>query len=649
EPVYEWQWVQEGTKFEERMKVERQRVPVGVETKWVLEKLPVERSNMNYKTPDRKSGSPFNAEEKKMERLEGLLLEDDLVGSLPKEELNLIEELRSAGEKPVGYYQTMNVTNPLHIRAAPGSDSTVLTIASSAERVSWTGKRQVLGESVWCEVRYRDKHKGTLIGWVNKAYLRQPEKVAFPTSSSVANPVDPRIKLRLSIWHNVLTPDERLAIVEKERKIFKEMWQEIKRLTVFPPNAIQHGLLPQEELDAYNEWLGNIQKLLKKPSWYLNGDIPPSFLGIYQLSNDLQQAFGDLLLNPGYVTEDVSMDTWEIFADAMGMTSADFMMSILNTAPWSPEAPATAGNFPITLYVSDMDGVRLRKEPTDGSESVTDDIRGVPYSKSVTWRGKYYVGKDSVGNRRVYYYVQYVHDPTKKTYLGWVPSEYLSPEVVSVGQNPAIYGSHPVTTFGYGSGRAGWKPYYKSGPAQNLNLELLFKNLGYPDHSTYANPHQNLCGQLAVMEAVRVSLEEGFRRFSDISDSYKEILQDPKRETNARHLKEFFNVFGWNYGEVSGDEHGIWLENALKTGKSVIALVTIDRSTGRLSTKSENGTTAHWVGVKNYKDGRVTVYNPYNNSYQGTKGEIPWKRFQQAWVETPFNKVRYHFVWGSRG
>jgi len=235
---------------------------------------------------------------------------------------------------------------------------------------------------------------------------------------------------------------------------------------------------------------------------------------------------------------------------------------------------------------------------------------------------------DSRGKRHVYYYVSYTWKPTGQVYEGWVDSAYFSPKMVSPGVSRRVSGDGPVQTFGYGAGAAGWQRYHTYGAAQYLNLRKLFQAIGDPDYDKYPVRHKNLCGELAVMEAVGVSLEEGFRRFRDVGPSHATILRNAEMGTAPSPLRDFFNAFsdyGWHGEQASSNAKDA--RDRILRGEKVLALVTIDTAKG--GRVSMSGPTLHWVGLRSLSEetNRVVYYNPYTNGVE----TVAMAEFMCAW------------------
>ena len=202
----------------------------------------------------------------------------------------------------------------------------------------------------------------------------------------------------------------------------------------------------------------------------------------------------------------------------------------------------SAGDLPLMLRVHDRDGVRLRLNPAENSLLVAGPFDGIPYDHIVEWAGDYYIGADKDGKRRVYYKVLF--EWKGQTYQGWVPSEYFAPPLDKESGRPQSSGGYR-RTYGYNQ-VDGWADYHAGGAAQNLNVRQIFEQMGYDfgeGENPFSTKHTNLCGELAVMEALGVSLEEGFSKFAELGELYLEILKDPKTGTNRLELGKLFDAF----------------------------------------------------------------------------------------------------------
>ncbi len=119
---------------------------------------------------------------------------------------------------------------------------------------------------------------------------------------------------------------------------------------------------------------------------------------------------------------------------------------------------------------------------------------------------------------------------------------------------------------------------------------------------TFPSTHKNLCGQLAIFRALGISLEEGFRIFSQIPAcggsglSGLEILQEGAT-TWGDHLRATFEVYGWEPNDkvssIDPREAGSDLQFLLSQDAAVIANVYCNGS----GVLVPNGSVEHWVQV----------------------------------------------------
>ncbi len=163
--------------------------------------------------------------------------------------------------------------------------------------------------------------------------------------------------------------------------------------------------------------------------------------------------------------------------------------------------------------------------------------------------------------------------------------------------------------------------------AQYLDLRQIAQLLGFENPEAYPSVHCNLCGVLAAMQSVGVSLEEGLRRFNEL---FPGVLQQGGT-TDSGQLETFFReAFDW-FAVPCPFNH---------TNSTVLALVTIQG--GQLNPQ---GGVPHWVRVTRVSNDRVWSYNPYGNAEECAD----WVTFREAWADTPTNEnVRYRLVVASR-
>ncbi|MFN2149395.1 MAG: C39 family peptidase [Anaerolineales bacterium] len=624
-PVYEWQWVQEGV---QRVPVERQveeQVLVGY--RWTLvedmaeEPLPVERANMDY----------------------DLHTVQDQLAHTPKAQL--LQELLTGQDS--AFVQAFVVTNPLNIRQDPDADSPRLAVASPGEIVLWTGGGSGAsaedGSWRWIQVVYYDRWKGEIRGWVKSDYLASIPEVP---AGEPAGSLDLEALLRealLKEWSQ-LSPTLRAEMLRQEKLEIDQMQAVLHAFfdSRVPTHDVVYETMLEEELE----------RLLELPAWYVNDSAPGIFMGEYQLdlgAIEVLLAMASLMSG----VESSAQDTvWETMAAGLDVAAADVVLAATGQLAWSEHAPATAGDFPVTLWVSDPAGAMLRVEPRWDSEPVLAPFSGIPYGSQegsyetcVTWDGRYHLGTDKNGDPCTYYYITYYWKPNGRTYSGWVVAEYFTPQLAPTGLSPAILRDYGINTLGYGDGLEPWEAYWAGGAVQNLNLSLLFQLMGDPDYAQYAVKHSNLCGILAVMEALGVSLEEGFARWKDLGDGFVDVLMNGGKGTEDWQLERYINAFsdyGWGAQVASLSIRA--LPDLLDRNEQVIALVTIDTTLGANGTVSDEGQVSHWVHIISMNDEIVRYYNPYTNCEQ----TVGVNDFEQAWETTPGNTGRFTAVVGSK-
>jgi hypothetical protein len=228
------------------------------------------------------------------------------------------------------------------------------------------------------------------------------------------------------------------------------------------------------------------------------------------------------------------------------------------------------------------------------------------------------------------------------------------PRVDGVIQEPYLV-QHPlgdVYQLGFGSGVSGtWASYQGSAnAAQYLDLRRLLGD-GYPA------AHYNLCGQLAVAQTLGLSVRDGLRLFSEMSNGqYNSVLTNARQTTGFGDLMAMFRAAGWTATYRNQGTHprslgtAADLEAALAGGNGVIALVNIN-GTGRLqsvSASDQDRDIAHWVtvmGVEQSPAGetQVRVYNPFTNHEE----VYTWETFEAAWSQTAGNSSRHLIVVGT--
>ncbi|MEE8121241.1 MAG: papain-like cysteine protease family protein [Anaerolineales bacterium] len=574
-PVYEEQWVTVGYQRIPEVKIVEEQVTVGYQ--WTLEGV--------------KDHLPIKPE-------------IDILGE--------IGDIRASVLHP----KLMVTTAPLRIRSSPSTESASLTIALDGAEILWTGRSQVLSSgATWYQVRYKDPIKGLVTGWVNSGYLETPVHIP-EIATEVESNVDTSRNDAIGRWLHYFTPEERAAYIAAEKQRLEAFWSEIRRLTI-PQGGLGGGI---EGLFIRDE----VGTLFKPPEWYTNGGMPDTFYQQHLLDEETLRVLQLILLNPESLTGEVTNRTWDTVSSAFHMSQEDLKIHVLGNTSWKPEPTTSVGSYPISLFVIRPHGHYLLVNPSPDSGNVSKNFLGVPGGEKVQWDGRYHLGVNDAGKDVVYYYVSWAFNGT--TYSGWIPNKYLAPGVKSwdTGFTSSGEGTH-----GYGGGKDAWSKYYTgTGSAQNLDLSKIMKELGFEDYDLYANPHKNLCGWLATMEALGLSLEEGFEQIAKL---YPEILQDGQAQTNSTHLTNFINSFSDNGWSATTGRLFEYLTRSIDSGNRVIALVALNGS-NHFSTGEEDARKGHWIRIHSANNEVVTYYDSLTNSVK----TIPLEMFNNAWKSAQF-------------
>jgi predicted double-glycine peptidase len=507
----------------------------------------------------------------------------------------------------------MLATGNMHVRASPSSDSEHLAYLGVGDRFSYTGETAITNGAEWLSVSCSWFGK-PITGWVISGY-----SIPAPQTTVPDRTVEHYLANMGLVWDSLGTSLQQ-GYIDQARAAFNSFLAEIQHLT--------DSLVPRDLLDE--EILRAVDVLTQPPGWYLNGGIPDSFYGRSVLTDEALEALQLLLIHGQGRVEEATAETWKLAAEIFCITKADLELQVFGNAVWPVEDSTSAGDFPVRMYVTRKYGSWLRAAPDPDAPNLSAAFTGVPQGERVTWTGEYHIGVDEDGNRCTYYKVEW--DYNNHTYIGWIPSGYLSPKVVDYDPySELVYGDWPVNTHGWGDGAAAWERFTTSGGAQYLNLYELFRSMGFPlsYYEQFSTRHKNLCGELAVMAALGISLEEGFARFAELGSNFIEILADPDRKTGADQLKNFINAFsnlGWSGQATTGSS--VAVNSLLQEGKKVIALVTIDVNTNGMV--SGDGGTNHWVEIReiNTDTGEIIYYNPYTNE---VSEPISLAEFEQAW------------------
>ncbi len=506
----------------------------------------------------------------------------------------------------------MLATGNMHVRAGPSAEAEHLAYLSVGDRFNYTGETAVTNGAEWLSVTCNWFGK-PITGWVINGY-----SIPAPQTTVPDRTVEKYHENMGLVWNSLGTKTQQdyrdLALAA-----FDAFQNEIERLAA---SLVPHDLLDEEILRA-------VYILTQPPGWVFDGGAPDSFYGRSTLTDEALEALQLLLIHGQGRVGDPTAGTWQLAAEVFCVTQADLELQVFGNAAWPAGESTSAGDFPVSMFVTRKYGSWLRAGPDPDSPNLSEAFTGVPQGERVIWRGEYQLGVDEAGKPCIYYKVEWEYN--NRTYIGWIPSGYLSPKVMD--QDPysgRVYGDWPVNTFGWGEGASAWERFATSGGAQYLNLYELFRSMGFPPeyYEQFSTRHRNLCGELAVMAALGVSLEEGFARFAALGDVFKAILQNADEGTEADQLKDFINVFsdlGWNgaYGSSSIMD----AVESIGRGEKIIALVSIDLAASGIV--SDTGGTNHWVEIKyiDFTKEEVTYFNPYTNAVE----TISLEQFDGAW------------------
>ncbi len=527
-----------------------------------------------------------------------------------KSEIDIVDEMYDI-RASMPHPKLMITTAPLHIRPTAGTDSGFLTTATEGAEIIWTGHSQVLASgAIWYEVRYQDPIKGLITGWVNSGYLKTPVHIPEPATDDDSS-ADTSRSDAMARWLHYFTPAERAAYIAAEKQRLEAFWSEIRKLTIRQGGLGDgiEGLFIQDDVGT----------LFKPPKWYTSGGMPDSFYQQHLLDEETLRVLQLILMNPESLTGEITDRTWDILSNALHLSQEDLKVHVLGNASWKPESTTSVGSYPISLYVIRPHGHYLLENPNPGSGNVSKNFLGVPGGEKVQWDGRYQLGVDDTGKDVIYYHVSWTYKD--EPYWGWIPNKYLAPEVKHWDPSGGIPGGFADPTFGYGNLADGWIKYHTYGEAQFLNLKAILLKIGLSEAEIpdYLSRHTNLCGPLAVMEYLNVSLEEGFRRWIEFSEDMKTALLSGET-TSSANLKEFFEAFDI---AVKTDSNYWNMIRSLNSNQSVIALVAIKNGD-----VSVNGEIAHWIRITEAKkDGMVKFYNPYTNENE----EVKWDTFIDSW------------------
>ncbi|MGD8604920.1 MAG: hypothetical protein PVF49_10165 [Anaerolineales bacterium] len=473
-------------------------------------------------------------------------------------------------------------------------------------------------------------HRGELYaGYVPAINLRpaSPRAELEPSQPTAPSPSTP---LQVASIQDELESLWRKLLNEQERRFYYQPWfdfqAEIEGLMGFgTPSKSKRS--DRSLMDDFPPSLADTIDHLLHPAWLLQNGPAPTYLGhqgVYAISAGTRQALRDVIFYVYRARGSVDNETWGIIGRAFGITAADAFLQVLRPELWSAEYPATTeSGLPLTMSVLPPNGVYLRPRPELVQNIEPAPFQGIPQGGQVTVVGDYCLLEGQDHHPQVFLLVEYAY-PNGRTYRGWVPAEFLGTRLVSLTPEIILW-EGAFNTFGYGQGVQPWQAmgYHTYGQPQFLNLRAVFRHLGWENWRDFPARHLNLCGPLATMESMNVSLEEGLRVFASTS-SGQAILQDPNMGTSPSDLKQFVEDLGWqaeiHYGSIN-------LAPFLASHQVVLALVA--SANGRVR---RDGTSGHWVHILEVDEaqGLVRFYNPLFNQDQ----EVTLTEFDAAWERT---------------
>jgi hypothetical protein len=473
-------------------------------------------------------------------------------------------------------------------------------------------------------------HRGELYsGYVPAAYLRPPAAQAIPESIQPSTPAqpyhpeDPSIQDDLEmLWRKLLTDEERQTYYQP----WFDMQSEIGRLVGLENCLKSSPSSPRLMQEVPPELMDEMNRLLH-PAWLLRNGPPPAFMGQYgryAISTEIQRMLRNTIFQVYRLQGPVSRETWGIIGQAFGIPAADAFLQVLHPDLWTVEFPATTeSGLPLKMSILPHEGVYLRPRPELIQNLESAPFRGIIQGDQVTVVGDYHLVEGGDGQPQVMLLVDYEY-ANGQTYRGWVPAGFLGTRLVSLTPEMILW-EGPINTLGYNQGVEPWQAmgYHTFGQAQFLNLRVVFQNLGWENWAEFPDRHRNLCGQLATMESMNVSLEEGFRVFASTSSGLG-ILQNSEIGTSASDLEEFIENLGWQAEVHFGTGN---LEPFLSSNQVVLALVASTDGLVR-----SDGWSGHWVHVLGFDHdaGVVRFYNPLFNQQQ----DLAITEFHAAWDRT---------------
>jgi hypothetical protein len=229
------------------------------------------------------------------------------------------------------------------------------------------------------------------------------------------------------------------------------------------------------------------------------------------------------------------------------------------------------------------------------------------------------------------------YDDALYIYMHGVPSEGWP------GRTPALAGWFGEGPDAWDLGQANFT-FPEANAAQYFRMRELVQEWGLAteyEAGTYKATHYNLCGELAVIAAVGDTVPHGLSVFHS-TDSGREIIKQGWT-TGWWDLEELFAQYeGWAAESATGAISQGELAEQLRQDEAVVALISLNTSSGHLEQGDGEQHIAHWVTVLEVLDtqdgqGAVRVYN----SLQNREEYYTWAYFYDAWRTTNGNSSTF--------
>lgn len=196
-----------------------------------------------------------------------------------------------------------------------------------------------------------------------------------------------------------------------------------------------------------------------------------------------------------------------------------------------------------------------------------------------------------------------------------------------------------------------------SGAKQSLNIKTIFGEQWNDSNKTGHQP--NLCGPLAVLAVTEDEVEPYFKRIDKTAAGPDDLLTNPDRGTDYKHIMEYFSMQGWEvlpsnfdvrscqelYGtpdktpyndrEIAYCQLRRWMDDgtAVVTGANLLLKYSVVVP-ARYKANRDLKTADHWIAILQVIDSldKETYVRIYN-SYQNREEIYLWQDFFRIWYE----------------